>query len=334
MPKQYNLHLKGYVGGLDFDRNYVDYVLAQNVEQPVSVLIDSLGGNLATALSIASAFRTHGDVSAHFVGMNASAATIASLGAKHISMDASAMYLVHKCSSEFFQYGSLNADDINTLIKELKATKSDLDKLDSNIAEMYARKCKKPACELLTLMKAGGWLSAQEAMEWGFVDEVTDFEDEKAPELTDAVASVMASAGMPIPNIPVSDKQSAFAKFLAAISSVFTNKEKTTPKTIITTMHTFRQVCAVLSAESLAATDGNITLTVEQIQKIEDELYNAKQRELALETELTALRKAPADSTTQVIDTEKHNAEPAEKNIAEKYCDTVNSARELFNKIP
>lgn len=53
----YNLHLKGFVGGADFDRNYVDFVLAQNSEQSVSVLIDSPGDLLATALSIASVFR-------------------------------------------------------------------------------------------------------------------------------------------------------------------------------------------------------------------------------------------------------------------------------------
>ena len=54
---QYALHLKGFVGGADFDRNYVDYVLAQHVGKPVNVLIDSIGGSVATALSIASAFR-------------------------------------------------------------------------------------------------------------------------------------------------------------------------------------------------------------------------------------------------------------------------------------
>ena len=26
----YNLHLKGYVGGCDFDRDYVDYILAKH----------------------------------------------------------------------------------------------------------------------------------------------------------------------------------------------------------------------------------------------------------------------------------------------------------------
>ena len=49
----YNLHLKGFVGAADIDRNYVDFVLAQNSEQSVSVLIDSPGDSLA----IASAFR-------------------------------------------------------------------------------------------------------------------------------------------------------------------------------------------------------------------------------------------------------------------------------------
>ena len=53
----YILHLKGFVGVADFDRNYLGFVLAQNSEQSVSVLIDSPGDSLATALSIASAFR-------------------------------------------------------------------------------------------------------------------------------------------------------------------------------------------------------------------------------------------------------------------------------------
>lgn len=337
MAQQYQLQLKGFVGGIDFDRNYVDYVLAQNDEQPVAVLIDSLGGNLATALSIASAFRNHGNVSAHFVGMNASAATIAALGAKHVSMDASAMYLVHKCSSEIFQYGNLNADDIASLIKDLKATKSDLEKLDSNIAEMYARKCKKPACDLLALMKAGGWLTAKEALEWGFVDEVTDYEDESAPKLTDAVASAMASAGMPIPNVPMADDQSAFGKFIAAITSLFRNKqaEEYTPIINNTTMHKFSLLCAILEAESIAATDGVITITVAQAQAIEDTLIANKQREQSLENEITALRKAPADTTTQVVDGDKRDTHlHEEKSDAEMYVEAYNSASKLFNNLP
>ena len=43
------------------------FVLAPNNEQSVSVLISSLCGSLATALSIALALRNHGDVSVYFV---------------------------------------------------------------------------------------------------------------------------------------------------------------------------------------------------------------------------------------------------------------------------
>ena len=109
---QYHLHLKGYVGGADFNTESVLATLAANPDAEVSVLVDSTGGQLATALSISSAFHRHGKVHVHFTGMNASAATISSLGAQRISMDASALYLVHKCSVAVFEWASMNADQL------------------------------------------------------------------------------------------------------------------------------------------------------------------------------------------------------------------------------
>ena len=41
MPKQYQLHLKGFVGGFDFDADYVDYILGKHKDSEVDVLIDS-----------------------------------------------------------------------------------------------------------------------------------------------------------------------------------------------------------------------------------------------------------------------------------------------------
>ena len=158
----YNLHLKGYVGGADLDSTTVGKTLAEQSGKRVNVLIDSLGGSLATGLSISAAFKLHGDVAVHFVGLNASAATIASLGAAHISMEAGAMYLVHKCSTALFsagqsafggyEWGSLNSDQFATLIADCEKIKADLDKLDLNVAQLYARKCRKPAADLLALI--------------------------------------------------------------------------------------------------------------------------------------------------------------------------------------
>ena len=59
--------------------------------------------------------------------MKASAATIASMGAKRITMDSSAMYLVHKCSVDFFEWASANSDKLAEIIKEARQMKSDLE---------------------------------------------------------------------------------------------------------------------------------------------------------------------------------------------------------------
>ena len=322
----FNLHLKGFVGGADFDRNYVDFVLAKSNGEPVSVLIDSLGGSLATALSIASAFRNHGDVSVHFVGMNASAATIASLGAKHISIDANAMYLVHKCSTEFFRWCDLNADNTQDLINELEAQKSDLDKLDANIASMYSAKCRREKNELLDLMKVGGWLSAQEALDWGFVDEITN-SNEQAPVLTDALASAMANAGMPIPNIPVQDRNSLFAKFLASLSSLF--KSENQSQNSNTMNITFKNIGKILNVEELNAEDNKVSLSVENLNAIEATLDKQAKEIASLNERISALASAPADSSTVVI--EDNKPQMTEKSDVEQFFDTINSARKLYD---
>ena len=337
MPKTaYHISLKGYVGGYDFDRSTVDRELAKNEGKQVNVLIDSLGGSLATGLSISAAFKNHGNVNVHFVGLNASAATIASLGAAHISIDAGAMYLVHQCSMAFFEWGSLNSAQFATLIADCEKIKADLDKLDLNCAQLYAARCKRKTEDLLALMKVGGWLTAKEALDWGFVDEITDLADEPAPKLTDALASAMANAGMPIPNIPLaeSDKESAFAKFIAALTSFF--KPSTNP--ITTAMiKTYTFLSAILADKPLTVKDGAATVTVAQLDAIEDAL--AEKDRLCNEQKQTIadlqakLDKQPAEPTKQVVEDSKPGGDPAPKNDVEQFVDTYNSARALYNEV-
>ena len=332
----YNISLKGYVGGYDFDRSTVDKTLAKNEGKEVNVLIDSLGGSLATGLSISAAFKNHGKVNVHFVGLNASAATIASLGAAHISIDAGAMYLVHQCSMAFFEWGSLNSAQFDTLIADCEKIKADLDKLDLNCARLYAARCKRKPEDLLALMKVGGWLSAQEALDWGFVDEITDLADEPAPKLTDALASAMASEGMPIPNIPIADtdREGRFGKFLSAIASLF----RSNPNPISSALNkTYTFLCAVLGLSAIAMTDNAASLSDEQLAKIDnalkekDEAIAAKDATIAdLQAKLAA---KPAASTTTVVEDSKPGGETAPKNEVEAFVDTYNSARQLFNEV-
>ena len=337
MPKiAYNISLKGYVGGADFDRTTVDKTLAQNEGKQVNVLIDSLGGSLATGLSISAAFKNHGNVNVHFVGLNASAATIASLGAAHISIDAGAMYLVHQCSMAFFEWGSLNSAQFETLIADCEKIKADLDKLDLNCAQLYAARCKRKPEDLLALMKAGGWLTAKEALDWGFVDEITDLADEPAPKLTDALASAMASEGMPIPNIPIAeaDKESAFARFLAALTSFF--KPSTNP--ITTAMiKTYIFLSAILADKPLTVKDGAATVTAAQLDAIEaalaekDRLCNEQKQTIAdLQAKLAA---KPAEASSQVVEDNKPSGSAGPKNDVEQFVETYNSAKKLFDEV-
>lgn len=274
------------------------------------MLIDSLGGSLATGLSISAAFKNHGNVNVHFVGLNASAATIASLGAAHISIDAGAMYLVHQCSMAFFEWGSLNSAQFATLIADCEKIKADLDKLDLNVAQLYAARCKRPTADLLALMKVGGWLSAKEALDWGFVDEITDLADEPAPKLTDALASAMASEGMPIPNIPIDekDRDGIFNKLVTSITSLFQSKSHT----LMTEEQTNR----------ISDLEAQVTAQSKMIEA-----------QKAVITELEAkIAALPAAATTSVVEDSKPQ-EPTEKNEVEAFVDTYNSARKLFNEV-
>lgn len=356
----YQLHLKGFVGGYDFDADYVDYVLSKHKDTEVNVLIDSLGGQSSTALSIFSAFKLHGNVNVHFVGMNASAATIASLGAKHITMDSSAMYLVHKCSIGFFEWGQLNSDGLQALIANIEHQKADLDKLDANIAQMYATRCKKEPEALLALMKEGGWLTAKEALEWGFVDELTDYADESAPVLTDTMACAMSAAGIPIPNMPTmhltAQEQSAFTKFLCALGQLFSNQkiQSTNNSTQTPMKKIFKSICAILTCEHLMSNEGKITLSDAQMEDIESAISADKQSisdlnaqittlksekqsltdaNTQLQAEVATLKQKPGDTTAHVVN-DKHTDQPAEKSEAEQYFESRANAQSLFDSLP
>ena len=359
---KYDLYLRGYVGGADFDADLVSRTLTKHKDRPVTVLIDSLGGSLATALSIASAFREHGDVTAHFVGMNASAATIASMGAKHITIDECAMYLVHKCSAEFFQWASLNADQLQDQIDQLAQLKSDLEKMDLNVAQMYARKCKKPVNDLLALMKTGGWLTAIEAHQWGFVDCLTEDLDDAAPVLTEQVAASMQANGIPLPTnlkIQAEPTPSGFAKLVEMLSAFFQRKpeptaqeaerkpeptaEATNPQnsTDMQKLLPFLAVALAMQQQEFTLTDDKLNLTAEQadtleayIKGLQDKIQKQAEANTVKDNRIADLERQlaqkPADETAQVIN------QPGKSDLTPEaeFAQNLAKAQELFDSLP
>ena len=333
---KYDLKLKGYVGGWDFDSDYVDYILDKKQNSEVHVLINSLGGDVATAFSIMAFFRNHGNVHVHYVGMNASAATVASLGAKHISIDTNAMYLVHKCSGLVLEWDMMNADQLQELVDKCEKQKRNLEKIDLNIASAYAARCKRDKAELLDLMREGGWLTAKEALEWGFVDEITDEPEDEAPVIDEGVANFMANAGIPMPEGVKVEKHSLMQRIIDAITGNKSILNKSTQKM----KKTFAFICALLAVEAFTSEDSKITLSDEQVQKIEDEMarldadLKKAQNEVAnrdntikdLQNRIDELQKKPAEEPVNVVEEPK-------KESKDDFVENFNAAKELFNQI-
>ena len=352
--RTYHLHLKGYVGGWNFDSDYVDYVLNKYKDEEVHVLINSLGGSVATALSVSAAFKRHGNVHVHYEGMNASAATIASLGAKTVTIDRNAMYLVHKCSQFMLVWDQMNADQLDQFIQECEKTKKDLNKIDLNIAGGYAARCKKEKAELLDLMREGGWLTAEEALDWGFVDEVTDLPEDKKPVMTEEVKDFMAAEGIPMPNLPMDDddERGMFSRFKEFLRGIYTTKETTNQ--VLSTMKKklFSVIAAILAVETFGCEEGgSASLTDEQLTTLENHINSLqgqvdeahtqmverdkvieglKAQIVAKDAEIADLSKQPAAATQQVTNQNQAAAEPSQ---LQDYCAEVSEAREMLNQL-
>ena len=320
MAKKFDLKLKGTVGYWDFNKHTVDNLLDSKQDQEVNVLIDSLGGSVADALSISSAFAAHGNVNVHYRGMNASAATISSMGAKHISIDASALYLVHKCSFVIFEWDALNADELLAKAEEYKKKAEDAEKIDITIATMYAKRCKKPMNELKDLMAEEKWLTAQEAKEWGFVDEIV--EDCDQLHLTASVATAMASEGIPVPDMEV-EADALLTRLESLWNKIFKNTKKdgassaentpvaaaAPPVTVNNQKQSLMKKTFVLLAAVLAAihsalpeadAEGKFLLDEQALDAFENALAAANQAKADKDTEIQSLKDQLAAKQTEL----------------------------------
>lgn len=101
--KKYDLYLTGTVGGWGITADFVKYVLDKKKDQPVDVAVCSLGGYVDTGLQIYELFRNHGQVTCHFLGMSASAATFMAMGARKVVMSKNALILIHNAMGTVFE---------------------------------------------------------------------------------------------------------------------------------------------------------------------------------------------------------------------------------------
>jgi ATP-dependent Clp protease protease subunit len=141
-------------------RDFVEDLDAQLGELKIN--ISTLGGSAKEALSIYDHLRSVSyPVTTRIVGNTASAGTLISLAGDIREMHENAQYFIHR--AQLTLQG--NADEIREQSKLG-------DEYDKKILKIYSDRTGKSADEIWNLMQQETWLSAQDALEWGFITNI------------------------------------------------------------------------------------------------------------------------------------------------------------------
>lgn len=128
----------------------------------IHLRINSPGGDVFAARAMEQALREHkAKVVTHIDGYAASAASYLALAGDEVEIAAGGFVMIHKAWT--MAYG--NADD-------LTSTAALLTKIDESLIATYAAETGQEADQLREWMRAETWLSADEAVQYGFADRV------------------------------------------------------------------------------------------------------------------------------------------------------------------
>ena len=168
----------------------------------LNLVISSGGGSVTEGMAIADLIANYPEeTTATGIGLVASIATVVLLSADKVKMTKNAFMMIHRPWS----YTMGNAD-------ELEATAELLDKMEAKLLDIYTasvikRKGKQNDLEnkISEMMAAETWLTAQEALEFGFIDEIVKVGEK---------------------NIDLLPLQNSLSKFMNVPAALLTNTKK------------------------------------------------------------------------------------------------------------
>jgi ATP-dependent Clp endopeptidase proteolytic subunit ClpP len=150
----------------------------------ILVRINSPGGEVFEGQAIFNLLRhAKAEVRVQIIGLAASMASIVALAGSHVEMAENALYMIH--DPWVFAIGSAD---------EMRKTASLLDKIKETALNVYEGASNLGRAELAELMSAETWMTAQEALDAGFVDAILPVADEPKSD-TDTKARVAAVLG-------------------------------------------------------------------------------------------------------------------------------------------
>lgn len=139
----------------------------EDTSEDITLEVNSNGGLVTVGSEIYTALKKYnGHVTAEVTGMAASAASVAIMGADTVKMSPTAQIMIHKA---LLTRATGNSDDLEKAVNALKSS-------DQSIINAYVSKTGLSEDEIFEMMKNETFMSANEAIEKGFADEIMTFE--------------------------------------------------------------------------------------------------------------------------------------------------------------
>jgi ATP-dependent Clp protease, protease subunit len=153
------------IGSGTLSSSYIQSQLETAAGQDVEVHISSVGGSAFDAIAIYDLLKKYpGNVATYVDALAASAASIVAMGGKTVVMSKYALLMIHK---PMVGTGG-NADE---LLKDVQM----LNIVQARLAQIYMDKTGLDCVTINSLINAVTWLSADQALDMGFIDQIEDY---------------------------------------------------------------------------------------------------------------------------------------------------------------
>lgn len=190
-PTAGTITMRGGIGDFENHISADDFLsaLSEHAGEDVTILLDSEGGSVTDGLSIYNAIMQYsGNVTVHIDAICASIATVIACAADKVVMNSNAKFMIHRA----WTVAMGNSVEFRSMAEILEL-------MDADIASAYGDKTDLPDDELLAMMEAETWMSAEKALELGFVDEINEIsrkmkEQEKKAEVISPFYAAVAEA--------------------------------------------------------------------------------------------------------------------------------------------
>ena len=199
---KFNIDILGEISESVNSYNVVQREISNAKGKELNLVISSGGGSVTEGMAIADLIANYPEeTTATGIGLVASIATVVLLSADKVKMTENAFMMIHRPWS----YTMGNAD-------ELEATAELLDKMEAKLLDIYTASVNKRRGyqtnlkeNITKMMAAETWLTAQEALEFGFIDEIVKVGEK---------------------NIDLLPLQNSLSKFINVPAALLTNTKK------------------------------------------------------------------------------------------------------------